>query len=68
MKQESFKFLGGGIMEIYWIFIILGIVIALNSGKIDEAAQSNRKIKKLLIILSAVLILVNVYILLTIFL
>ena len=60
--------LGGGIMEIYWIFIILGIVIALNSGKIDEAAQSNRKIKKLLIILSAVLILANIYILLTIFL
>jgi len=55
-------------MEIYWIFIILGIVIALNSGKIDEAAQSNRKIKKLLIILSAVLILANIYILLTIFL
>lgn len=53
-------------MDIYWIFIIIGIVIALNSGKIDEAAQANGKIKRLLIALSVILLLVNVYILLTI--
>lgn len=53
-------------MEIYWIFIILGIVIALNSGRIDEAVRANSKIKKVLIALSALLILVNIYILITI--
>jgi len=54
-------------MEIYWIFIILGIVIALNSGRIDDAVRTNSKIKKVLMALSAILILANVYILLTIF-
>ena len=33
-----------GIENPSWIFIILGIVVALNSGKIDEAVQSNKKI------------------------
>jgi hypothetical protein len=54
-------------MEILWILIILGIVIAFNSDKIDKAARSNNKIKKLLIALSTVLILANMYILLSIF-
>lgn len=54
------------IINIYWIFIILGIVIAINSGKIDKAAQANGKLKRLLIALSIILLLVNVYILLTI--
>ena len=54
------------IINIYWIFIILGVVIAINSGKIDKAVQANGKIKRLLITLSIVLFLVNVYILLTI--
>ena len=54
------------IINIYWIFIIFGVVIAINSGKIDKAVQANGKIKRLLITLSIVLFLVNIYILLTI--
>lgn len=54
------------IINIYWIFIIIGVVIAINSGKVDKAAQANGKIKRLSIALSIILLLVNVYILLTI--
>lgn len=54
-------------MEIYWIFIILGVVVALNSGKIDGAVQANKKIKKLIIALCCALIFVNVFLLLSIF-
>lgn len=56
-----------GIENPSWIFIIIGIVVALNSGKIDEAVQSNKKIKKLMMALCCVLILVNACILLNIF-
>lgn len=36
-------------MEPYWIFLILAIIIAFNSDKIDTVAKANNKLKKWLI-------------------
>ena len=38
-------------MQIYWIFLIIAIVIAICSDKIDEMVNGNRKLKKWIIAL-----------------
>lgn len=40
-------------MKSYWILLILAIVIALNSDKIDAAANASHKLKKYLIVICA---------------
>lgn len=47
-------------MHEYWYFLIPGIIVALFSDKIDKAANANKKLKKWLIGLSAVLLVVIV--------
>jgi hypothetical protein len=56
-----------GIDNPSWIFIILGIVVALNSGKIDKAVKSNKKIKKLMVAICCALVLANAFILINVF-
>lgn len=56
-----------GIEDPFWIFIILGVVVALNSDKIDKVVQSDTKIKQLIIVLCCIFILVISYIMLNIF-
>lgn len=36
-------------MELYWLFLIPAIAIAIFADKIDKAANANRKLKKWLI-------------------
>ena len=45
-------------MKVYWIFLILGIVCALLSDKIDRAVNADKKLKKVIIIFSVGLLLV----------
>lgn len=52
-------------MEIKCFFVI-AIIASLYSDKIDKAVQANIKIKKLMIIICGMLLLVNVYIILSI--
>lgn len=40
----------------------LGLVIVINSGKVDKVAQAYGKIKRILIALSTILFIINVYI------
>ena len=47
-------------MAPYWISLILGIVIALNSEKIDAAANASNKLKKWLIVICAFLAMVSI--------
>ena len=47
-------------MEIYWIFIILAIVCALCSDKIDNAVRADKKVKKIAWILCGALFLIGI--------
>lgn len=45
-------------MKVYWIFLILGIVCALFSDKIDRAVNADKKLKKVIVIFSVGVLLV----------
>ena len=45
-------------MEIYWLFLIPAIACALFSNKIDKAFNANKKLKKVIIVLSVGVLLV----------
>lgn len=45
--------IGGKTMEPHWILFVLAIIIALNSDKIDAAANASHKLKKWLIVICA---------------
>lgn len=45
-------------MKIYWIFVILAIVCALFSDKIDTAIKADKKLKKVIVIFSVGVLLV----------
>ena len=47
-------------MKIWWIFIVLGIVCALCSDKIDKAVKADKRVKKLVLILCGVLLLISI--------
>jgi len=45
-------------MELYWLFLIPAIAIAIFADKIDKAANANRKLKKWLI---AICVIFNIF-------
>ena len=47
-------------MPLYWIFLILAIVVALYSNKIDAAANASKKLKKWLIVICAFLAITSI--------
>ena len=47
-------------MYIYWMLIILGIVCALYSDKINKAVKEDKKVKKIVLILCGVLLLISI--------
>lgn len=47
-------------MELYWLFLIPAIAIAIFADKIDKAANANRKLKKWLIAICVILALVSI--------
>ena len=47
-------------MKIYWIFIVIAIVCALCSDKIDRAVKANKKVKKIVLLLCGVLLLISI--------
>ncbi|MFA7533289.1 MAG: hypothetical protein WCY46_03065 [Tissierellaceae bacterium] len=47
-------------MLLYWKFLILAIVIALYSDKIDAAANGSNKLKKWLIVICAFLAMTSI--------
>lgn len=47
-------------MQIYWIFLMCAIFLAVFSDKIDRAAKANKKLKRWLIVLCIILALVSV--------
>ncbi len=47
-------------MQLYWLFLIPAIVLALFSDKIDKAANANKKLKKWLIAVCVILALVSI--------
>lgn len=46
-------------MKIYWIFLIIAIICALCSDRIDRAVNANKKAKKIILILCGALFLVS---------
>ena len=47
-------------MRIWWIFIVVAIVCALYSDKIDKVVKADKRVKKLVRILCAVLLLISI--------
>jgi len=45
-------------MKMYWIFILLAIICALFSDKIDTAVKADKKLKKVILIFSVGVLLV----------
>lgn len=45
-------------MRIYWLFMIMAIVCALFSDKIDGAVKTDKKLKKVILVLSVRVLLV----------
>ncbi|MFZ7103076.1 MAG: hypothetical protein ACOWWO_10560 [Peptococcaceae bacterium] len=46
-------------MKISWVFLILGIIVALCSDKIDKAVNASKRLKKWLIIVCAGLVILT---------
>lgn len=46
-------------MKIYWFLIIVGIICALFSDKIDTAVNAHKKLKKVILVFSAGVLLVS---------
>lgn len=47
-------------MQLYWLFLIPAIVLAIFSDKIDKAAHANKKLKKWLIGVCIILAVVTI--------
>ena len=47
-------------MKIYWIFIVIAIVCALCSDKIDRAVKANKKVKKIVLLLCGALLVISI--------
>ena len=48
-------------MKIYWIFLIIAIICALCSDRIDRAVNANKKAKKIILILCGALFLGQIF-------
>jgi len=55
MKVQSWP-----IMQLYWLFLIPAIALAIFADKIDKAANANKKLKKWLIAVCVILALVSI--------
>lgn len=47
-------------MPLYWIFLILAIIVAVNSDKIDVAANANNKLKRWIIVICGFLAITSI--------
>lgn len=47
-------------MKLYWIFLVIAIVCALCSDKIDRAVKANKKVKKIVLFFCGVLLLISI--------
>ncbi|MGI6608078.1 MAG: protein CrcB-like protein [Erysipelotrichaceae bacterium] len=46
-------------MKIFWIFIVLAIICALYSDKIDKAVKCDKKVKRAIVVISVIVLLVS---------
>lgn len=51
-------------MELYWLFLIPAIVLAIFANKIDEAASENTNLKKWLVVVCVILASVSILLML----